>query len=159
MLAGMSADPPSAKEKSGSAAAPRARRTLWPALVGVAAVLAVLFAWKHHAIAAWWSGEPRPQVTRAPAPPVPAPAWAIDHANALRQEGFTACKQRLWALCEDKLDAASYLDPQGDAAEAVRLARQAAYEGLHPDASGSKERAPSPPPPSATAARSRGSSG
>jgi hypothetical protein len=53
-----------------------------------------------------------------PAPP--APPVALANAEALRGEAERACVQQLWGACEQKLDAAKAIDPDGESQERVR---------------------------------------
>jgi hypothetical protein len=69
-------------------------------------------------------------------------ATKLDRAARLRSDAYGVCEQGLWALCEDKLDAARAIDPAGDTDPRVLAARREVYDAQHVD-SGHKGDKPS----------------
>jgi hypothetical protein len=99
----------------------RARPWVW-GLASAAVVALVIFA-------AW----PRPErfyvghgATRDDGP---------QRAATMRKDAFKACEANLWSLCEDRLNEARGLDPDGEANPEVRRAREsiAGAIGVRPD--------------------------
>jgi DNA-directed RNA polymerase specialized sigma24 family protein len=71
---------------------------------------------------------PVPTVTAPPAPAPQSPPGP--QADDLRRRGLEACDAQRWKECLDDLDQAARLDPDGDGAPRVRLARDVAQRGL-----------------------------
>lgn len=102
------------------AAARSRRRTTWvvtllAAAFGVAVVVVGIRSAPQ--IEAWWQG-PAKAPDRAPpvhpAPPPSAPPTTLVQAAALRDEARQACDEALWGVCEQRLDDARALDPDGE---------------------------------------------
>jgi hypothetical protein len=105
----------------------------WGLTLSAAAVLLLVLSWKGHDVVAWWKGDssqtPAP-TTSAPPPSVLAQAA---QAAALRDQAFDACGKSDWTTCGADLDKAKDLDPPGDLAPRVVLARQNIYGATHPN--------------------------
>ena len=72
-----------------------------------------------------------------PSSPDPGTALApVDRARQLRAEGVGACEQALFAACEERLDEAKRLDPEGENDPVAQRARKSVREALKPDAPG-----------------------
>jgi len=112
------------------AAARARRRTAWvvtliaAALGGIVAVIGIRSAPQ---IEAWWHGplkapEHAPPIETAPAPPPPSPA--VLAAASFRAEASRACDEHLWGTCEQRLNDARALDPEGENTDEVRALRR-----------------------------------
>jgi hypothetical protein len=75
---------------------------------------------------------PAPSTPPVPssAPPQPSETPELLAATDLRRRAFDACNRNQWKECLAGLDEAKRLDPAGDSAPAVRVARQVAEEAL-----------------------------
>lgn len=107
----------------------RQMRERWLAELAAVAALGVLLfvAWR------WWKrDELAIAPERLPAPTAPAPEAPLRRANQLREEARRACDEARWAECLRSLDDARALDPEGDAAEAMRALRKQADDALRP---------------------------
>jgi cytochrome c-type biogenesis protein CcmH/NrfG len=123
-----------AREEHPASAARPAKRApvVWAAVLAAAASMSGLFAWKGQEVVAWWKNElPRHELPREQAPPE---LTLAQQADKLREEGRAACDRAEWTLCRDKLDKAKELDPSGDNAPWIRIARESAVDALRPDA-------------------------
>lgn len=122
----------------------RQMREKWLAELAAVAALSVLlfFAWR------WWKRDEVAIVPeRTPSPTAPAPEPPERRASQLREEARRACDEAKWAACLRNLDDARALDPDGDAAEAMRALRKQAEDALRPPPPVSPT-APSPSPTS-----------
>jgi hypothetical protein len=127
----------------------RSRVPIWTAMAAAAAVVGLLLPGAGPVVVAWWNGgpQPAPGPSHIEGPPKPPQLTPVEQAALLRKEGLAACDEAQWLLCQQKLEEARKLDPQGDGTEIMFLAYQAIYQGLHPDAGYAKEvPAPGPAP-------------
>jgi hypothetical protein len=110
--------PPPAKPTPVVPLRPRPRWGVWLvaatfAAMGVAAVIAM---------------QSNPEVAEndaGRAPETPRPPAALAKAAALRAEAERACAQGLWGACEERLDEAKAIDPEGEIDDRVRNWRTA----------------------------------
>jgi|HubBroStandDraft_6_1064221.scaffolds.fasta_scaffold114540_2 hypothetical protein len=79
---------------------------------------------------------PSPEVVGSPPPPTPSrPAPVVPSADdlaiaaELRRKAAAACDAKQWSVCLAKLDDARTVDPEGDAALAVKSLRDKAIAG------------------------------
>jgi hypothetical protein len=63
----------------------------------------------------------------------PDVATRRQQADAMREAAFGACDQGLWVSCEEKLNAARALDPEGEREPKVLAARQSVFAAEHAD--------------------------
>jgi hypothetical protein len=114
----------------------------WGLTLSAAAVLLLVLSWKGHDGVAWWKGGSSPPppapTTGAPPPsvvahPPPSVLAQAAQAAALRDQAFAACGKSDWTTCGADLDKAKDLDPPGDLAPRVVLARQNIYDATHPN--------------------------
>jgi hypothetical protein len=56
-----------------------------------------------------------------------------EHAAAFREQAFRACGQQMWTLCEQKLDEAKNIEPEGESNPRVQQAREAIKSASHND--------------------------
>ncbi len=84
------------------------RRILWVAALGMAAVIvAVFLAWPR----------PAPEIASPPTP-------EQQQAAKMRDDAIDACKELRWDACEEGLNAATALDPEGETDPRVIAARR-----------------------------------
>jgi hypothetical protein len=69
------------------------------------------------------------------------PYHPAELAAAFREQAFKACGQRMWTLCQQKLDEAKAIEPEGESHPRVQRAREAIKSASHNDSSA----APEPP--------------
>ncbi len=62
-----------------------------------------------------------------------------ERAAAFREQAFKACGQQMWTLCEQKLDEAKTIEPEGESDPRVQQAREAIRSALHNDSSSAPE--------------------
>jgi len=67
------------------------------------------------------------------------PYPAAERAAAFREQAFKACGQQMWTLCEQKLDEAKKIEPEGESDPRVQQARGAIASALHNDSSSAPE--------------------
>jgi hypothetical protein len=101
---------PPAADLATSAKKPRKRATVWASTVATGAAIALVLAVvvRGRLVTDERVGSGVPQ-----------------HAEALREQGLSACAEARWAPCEEKLDAARALDSGGENDERVLRAREA----------------------------------
>ncbi len=104
--------------------APRRRRTAWLIALVPAALVTIFAVMNGGAIAAIVRGQDvKPTDTWFPwRPPPPTPE---QKAASIRVEALAACNSQDWSDCEEKLDEAAEIDPEGENAKVVVKARAA----------------------------------
>ncbi len=103
---------------------PRRRRTAWVAALVPAALVTIFAVMNGGAIAAIVRGqEVKSTDTWFPwRPPPPTPQ---EKAASIRVEALAACNSQDWSDCEEKLDEAEQIDPDGESTKVVVKARAA----------------------------------
>jgi hypothetical protein len=111
----------------------RLQKSTWVVWFAVAAIGAVMIPLvvERREVMAWLRRDEVPPIG-PDREVVPKTVTPEERAAQLREEGFAACDEGLWALCMRKLDEAQPLDPAGESRPGVQLARKAAYDGTHP---------------------------
>ena len=101
---------------------PQRRRTAWLVALVPAALVTIFAVMNGGAIAAIVRGqEIKPTDTWFPwRPPPPTPE---QKAASIRVEALAACNSQDWSSCEEKLDEAAEIDPEGENAKVVVKAR------------------------------------
>jgi hypothetical protein len=107
------------------------------ALGAVAAVVGIRSApqseaWRHGPVKA---PEHAPPIETAP--PAPPVSPAVPAAAALRAEASRACNEHLWGACEQRLNDARILDPEGEDTDEVQAMRRQIV-GMRPVPYGAK---------------------
>jgi hypothetical protein len=112
------------------------KRRVWPvmALVAAAAVVVLVLAGGGgRAIVAYFSPEPEPSSTQRPKTlPQGPPQTPEQYAAGLRKQGLDSCQRGYYEDCAQKLDEAQKIDPAGENAPEVQLARQEIADYEHP---------------------------
>jgi hypothetical protein len=106
----------------------------WGLTLSAAAVLLLVLSWKGREVVAWWKGgSSQPQPVPTTSAPLPSVLAQTAQAAALRDQAFDACGKSDWTDCAADLDKAKDLDPPGDLAPRVALARQNIDDATHPN--------------------------